>query len=179
MKRFSNRHIFAAAFGLGLVAVLGLAAANYVKPLNPQRLSDALWVTEQITLKQVPVIARSSYATIIDLRPDGEVEGQPSSAAVKEVAEAVGLKFAYIPVPHGDIPNSAVDALNKAIADSPKPILMYCRSGRRAARTWGLVEASRRGGLDAAAILAAVKDSGQAADDLTGAINARIAKRAP
>lgn len=56
---------------------------------------------------------------------------------------------------------------------------MYCRSGSRAARTWSLMEASRPGGRSADDILAAVKRSGQGADDLAGAINARIAKRGP
>jgi len=87
------------------------------------------------------------------------------------------MNFAYVPVPHGDIPAGAVTALARAMAENPKPILLYCRSGRRAARTWSLVEVSRSDGLDAADILAAVKAGGQSAEDLDTAIAARIANR--
>ncbi|MFL6657217.1 MAG: beta-lactamase hydrolase domain-containing protein, partial [Massilia sp.] len=87
------------------------------------------------------------------------------------------LNFVYIPVPHGAIPDSAVTALGKALANSPGPVLLYCRSGRRAARTWSLVEASRTGGLDAAQIIATVKASGQEVDDLKDALEQRIAAR--
>jgi uncharacterized protein (TIGR01244 family) len=134
-------------------------------------------VSEQLQVSQLREVKQRGFATVIDLRPDGEAEGQPTAELVKATADAHKLAFAYVPVPQGDIPDSAVDALNKAIADSPKPVLLYCRSGRRAARTWSLVEASRPGGGSASEIMAAVKASGQSADDLAGAIHARIAKR--
>jgi uncharacterized protein (TIGR01244 family) len=87
------------------------------------------------------------------------------------------LTFAYVPVPHGDIPGQAVDALGQSLASAGKPVLLYCRSGKRAARTWALSEASRADGLDAVAIQAAVRSAGQSADDLAESIAARIAAR--
>jgi protein tyrosine phosphatase (PTP) superfamily phosphohydrolase (DUF442 family) len=57
-------------------------------------------------------------------------------------------------------------------------VLLYCRSGRRAARTWSLVEASRADGMDVAQIIAAVKEGGQEADDLKDALEQRVAARA-
>jgi uncharacterized protein (TIGR01244 family) len=92
-------------------------------------------------------------------------------------ATAEGLDFAYIPVPHGQIPDAAVTALQQQLAKKTGPVLLYCRSGSRAARTWSLVEASRHNGLNAAEILAAVKASQLNADDLEPAIRQRIALR--
>lgn len=188
MKPFRNSWIFVGALVAGLGGVLGMSAyARLTEPppaepktistLGVKRLTDTVSVSEQLQVSQVGEVKLRGFATVIDLRPDGEAEGQPTAELVKATAGAHNLSFAYVPVPQGDIPDSAVDALNKAIADSPKPVLLYCRSGKRAARTWSLVEASRPGGSSASEILAAVKASGQSADDLAGAINARIAKR--
>ncbi|MFX5521947.1 hypothetical protein ABTD78_22020, partial [Acinetobacter baumannii] len=77
----------------------------------------------------------------------------------------------------GDIPDRAVTELGQALADKSGEVLLYCRSGRRAARTWSLLEASRPNGLKTQAILAAVKESGQSADDLESAIEQRIRQR--
>ncbi|KAF0815346.1 Beta-lactamase hydrolase-like protein [Andreprevotia sp. IGB-42] len=180
MKRLSNARLFALSILLGLAAVLALFAYGVLTAppqLNAHLLTADIAVTEQLQLNAVSSVKESGYATIIDLRPDGEAPDQPASADVQTQAHDNQLHFAYVPVPHGDIPAATVDQLATALANSPKPILLYCRSGKRAARTWSLVEASRQGGMDAAAILAAVKASGQSADDLTASIERRIAAR--
>jgi uncharacterized protein (TIGR01244 family) len=187
MERFTNRRVFFGAILIGVLYILGSAAyakRNAAVAAETPRantslktLTDFISVSEQLKLDQITSVREGGYATIIDLRPDGEAEGQPDAASMKAAAMANKLNFIYVPVPHGDIPDSAVEALGKALDDNPGPILLYCRSGRRAARTWSLVEASRYDGMDANAILAAVKASGQSADDLRAAIEARISKR--
>jgi uncharacterized protein (TIGR01244 family) len=189
MERFGNGRVFGAALLVGIIWVVSTTAYSKYstdtasealrKTASMKQLTDGISVSEQIKLGQIKDVRQSGFATIIDLRPDGEAAGQPHAATVQSAASAYKLAFVYVPVPHGDIPDSAVEALAKAIDESPKPILMYCRSGRRAARTWALVEASTRDGMGAPQILAAVKASGQTADDLAGAIDARIAKRNP
>lgn len=189
MARFGNRMIFGGAVLAGLLFVLGTATYSRLAQANAaetkaaaptvKRLTADISVSEQLTPDQVKGASESGFTTIIDLRPDGEVAGQPDAATMAAQARANGMAFVYVPVPHGDIPDSAVDALAKALDEHRGPILMYCRSGKRAARTWSLVEASRRAGMDEQAILASVKASGQSADDLASAIRARIASRAP
>ena len=181
IRRISNKSTFGFSILLGVAFVVGSAGYFHWKQVSPDiktnQLIRNISVTEQIQLDAIPQLKRQGYATIIDLRPDGEAADQPSSGAVDEAARNNGLHFAYVPVSHGEIPDSAVIALDQAIANSPKPILLYCRSGRRAARTWSLVEASRPNGLDEKAILAAVNASGQSAEDLTPVIAQRIANR--
>jgi len=164
----------------GAVAVLGWAAyAHAVRPprLVVRHLSGNVWISEQLTPAQLPLLRHRRFAAVVDLRPDGEVAGQPSSAQMASAAAQAGLAFSYDPVPHGPIPAQAVSALDQALASQSGPVLLYCRSGRRAARTWALVEASRPGGLNALAIKHAVQDAGQSADDLDQDIQARVAAR--
>lgn len=182
MNMSSKRFIFGAA----LLAGIGLALAGPVydrltrlPPAKVKPLNGDIAVSEQLKPQELPELRERGFRTIIDLRPDGEAIGQASSAEMHQAASATGMQFSYVPVPHGQIPDSAVAALDKALANSSGPVLLYCRSGKRAARTWGLVEASRSSGMDGKAILTAIRASGQSADDLSEDIARRIAQRAP
>lgn len=164
----------------GLLLVLAPAAWtrwNRAPALRVAYLTDEIAVTEQLAPDAVESVSREGYRTLIDLRPDHEAAGQPSADQMARAAREQGVRFFYVPVQHGEIPERSVDQLAAALAQAPKPILMYCRSGRRAARTWSLVEASRPQGLDANAIMDAVRAANQSADDLRGAIERRIAQR--
>lgn len=164
---------------------LALAAAGNDRWQREQRalpssihsLHRDIWLSEQLQLDVLPKLKARGVGTIIDLRPDGEAADQPPASAVESAAHAQQIQFAYIPVPHGDIPDSAVSSLTKALASSPRPVLLYCRSGRRATRTWALAEASRPDGLGIEDIRKSVALVGQSVDDLDGAITKRIAQR--
>ena len=88
-----------------------------------------------------------------------------------------GLDFSYIPVPHESIPPATVNELRDVLLSSQKPAVLYCRTGRRAVRTFALFEASRQGGPSADTILAMVKHAGFSAEDLRPEIVSRIAAR--
>jgi uncharacterized protein (TIGR01244 family) len=176
----SMTRAFALAVLAGIVLVVAYAAIRKPSPgiaVNAKFLANGVWVTEQVVPESFADIKARRFESIIDLRPDGEEPGQPSSETIAKLAQASGLAFAFVPVKHGDIPSQSVDALAQSLALVHKPILLYCRSGKRAARTWALAEASRAGGMDAAAIRAAVQSVGQSADDLGESIDARIAAR--
>lgn len=182
MTSMINRRVVGIALLAGTALVL--ATASYYRwqrpvPANISRLTGQVAISAQLKPAQLAGLRARGYATVIDLRPDGEAPGQPSAAQIGAAARDSQMAFAYVPVPQGGIPDSAVAALHKALADNPGPVLLYCRSGKRAARTWGLVEASRSGGSGVEAILAAVKASGQSADDLRAQIAARVAARLP
>lgn len=186
MKLPGNKALFAISLLAGALAIVGMAlysrlntttAAAVALAPTTRHLHGDIRVTEQITPQSIAAFKQQGIQSIIAMRPDGEVAGQPSAAAIEKEAQAAGLKFTYIPIPHGDIPDASVTALQQALAKSQGQILLYCRSGSRAARTWSLVEASRTGGLDAATIMAAVKSAGLKADDLEGLIKKRIATR--
>jgi len=172
------------AFGLAVLAgtsgVVGMAAIDRyrARAVVAHSLTKDIAVTEQLRLDGLGSVQAQGFNTIIDLRPDGEAADQPAADDVRRAASRSGMFFAYVPVPHGDIPAATVDALARALSSTPKPVLLYCRTGRRAARTWALVEAQRPGGMDARAIERAVEGAGQSASDMDEKINAEVATRA-
>ena len=141
-------------------------------------LVSGILVAGQIGTADLTAARERGIRTVVAMRPDGEEAAQPSAAAIGESARSGGLAFAYIPVPQGDMPDSVADDLSAALASAGDgPVLLYCRSGRRAARAWALAEASRTGGLSPREIEAALVGIGQPVDDLAERIRARAAAR--
>lgn len=96
-------------------------------------LTQGIAVTEQVQLHDLEYWRQKGFATVIDLRPDGEAVSQPTSEEMRSAASALSLEFNYVPIPMSGIPADAVTSLHAALANSPRPILLYCRSGSRAA----------------------------------------------
>lgn len=174
MKPSIYRSVVFASVYLALTAAAHAGTAAQAKIAA---LTERFSISGQVSADQLADLKARGYTTIISLRPDGETPDQPSAAQMRDAARSHGMAFAFVPVAPGAIPDSAVAALTEAVAADPGKVLLYCRSGSRAARTWSLVEASRPGGADADVILAAVKASGQSADDLLPAIAERIFAR--
>lgn len=177
----SNKRVFLLSAWFGLIFVLAAAAHDYSPPpprVAAHYLYDNVWVTNQIGPDSIARYKAQGFSTVIDLRPDGEAADQPSSSAMAAAARANGVRFAYVPVPHGAIPEATPKALGQELTDTSTPVLLYCRSGSRAARTWALMEASRPDGANAETILQSVRRVGQSADDLAVELNRRVAMRA-
>jgi uncharacterized protein (TIGR01244 family) len=175
--KISKKLIFIASFLVSASYVLVQAYASRPIESKIQALTKDVFVTEQLNYSNFARLKGDGYATVIDIRPDGEAADQLSSSTAAQAASESHLKFVYIPVPREVIPAESVAALGVAIANSPKPIVLYCRIGRRAVRTFSLVEASRFDGPDASTILSMVQSTGFSADDLTNEINRRISNR--
>ncbi|MGH8854679.1 MAG: TIGR01244 family sulfur transferase [Telluria sp.] len=160
-----------------LASALVLSASALAAAAGPTSIAPGVAVAGQLREADLSGLKAQGYTTIVDQRPDGEAADQPSSALMAAAARAQGLRFSYIPVRPGAIPDTAVEELRAALAANPQGVLIYCRSGSRAARTWGLAEAARPDGPDAATILAAIRAAGQSGDDLAEALAQRIAGR--
>ncbi|UGB37298.1 beta-lactamase hydrolase domain-containing protein [Frateuria soli] len=166
---------------VGMAGVMVAASAAKAPPsadVQAHELPGGVWITGQVKPEQLSGLVDRGFRAVVDLRPDGEAADQPGSSRMSQATAAVGLSFTYIPVRHGTIAADAVDELGQVLTSSDKPVLLYCGSGRRAARTWALAEASRSDGLDEAAILRAVREAGQDASELQSDIARRIALRA-
>lgn len=110
-------------------------------------------VTSQVAPELVPELRDAGIATIICNRPDGEGEDQPAFTAVAAQAARCGMHARYLPVVMGKIGPDDVEAFAALIADVPKPVVAYCRTGLRAETLWqlsaGLRRAEQRDGNDA------------------------------
>ena len=167
-----------------VVVVIGAAAAlsawQLWRPtsLRLKPVAAGVFVSQQLHDKDLLATVRpAGILTIIDFRPDGESNDQLPSDQVEKLAHQNDMAFHYIPVPHGEIPDSAVNSLLKVLETDKKPVLLYCRTGRRAVRTFALAEASQRNGPSADAIAKMVKETGFSADDLKEEIEERIKAR--
>lgn len=95
-------------------------------------------VSPQIDPADVAEIAALGYRSIMCNRPDGEDPGQPTFAAIDAAAQAHGLVTAHAPVVSGSIVPANIDEFRAAMADLPRPVLAYCRSGARCQNLWRL-----------------------------------------
>ena len=101
-------------------------------------LDKALSASPQITPQDLPAIAAQGFRSVISNRPDGEEPGQPTADALRQAAEAAGLAFAHVPVVSGAISDQDVADFREALADLPKPVFGFCRTGTRTTTLWAL-----------------------------------------
>ncbi|HEY0884734.1 MAG TPA: TIGR01244 family sulfur transferase [Ramlibacter sp.] len=101
-------------------------------PVEP--VDEALSITPQLSAEDMRAASAAGFRSIINNRPDFEGgPSQPRSAELEAAARAAGLQYRHLPVP----PSGHSDADARRMADlvegMPKPVLAFCRSGRRSA----------------------------------------------
>ena len=105
-------------------------------------LTPAFAVAPQLTPDDVRAAAARGFTTLVNNRPDAEEPGQPADAAIRAAADAAGMAYLALPIDPTGPTREKVDALAAAIADSPGPVLAFCRSGTRSTYLWALARAS-------------------------------------
>ena len=116
--------------------------------LPTTRLNDDLSVAPQLEPQAMQLAAQAGFKSVINNRPDFEAgPEQPTSAAIEAAARAAGLEYRYLPVsPMVQTPEE-VARFAALLAELPKPILAFCRSGTRCGK---VCQAAARGGGAAA-----------------------------
>ena len=107
-------------------------------------LEDTIAAAPQVSPEDLKAVAEAGYRSVISNRPDGEAPDQPSATEMARAAEAAGMEFRHIPVVPGAIGPDDVAAFKAAVADLPKPVLGFCRTGTRTASLWALANAGDR-----------------------------------
>lgn len=125
-------------------------------------LEDTIAAAPQVSPEELKAVADAGYRSVISNRPDGEAPDQPSAAEMALAAEAAGLEFRHIPVVPGAIGPEDIAAFKAALAELPRPVLGFCRTGTRTTSLWALVNAGDR---SAESILETAKRAGY---DLSG-----------
>lgn len=110
-------------------------------PLRP--IADDVCVAPQLTPEAMAEAARLGFRSVVNNRPDGEGgPGQPRSAEIEAAALAAGLQYRHLPVESGfQTPQQAAE-MAALLAELPRPLLMFCRSGARSARLYALSQGS-------------------------------------
>lgn len=101
--------------------------------LTVSPLAEHYSICAQISLDDIDEIAALGFKTIINYRPDGEGgESQITGAALAEKASALGIAYVHIPVVPGQVTPENIAACEQTLEDTPKPIIGFCRTGKRA-----------------------------------------------
>jgi sulfide:quinone oxidoreductase len=112
--------------------------------MDIKNITDEFSVSAQIAASDMPALAAAGFRSIICNRPDGEAGDQPLFVELSVAAHNAGLQSRMVPVETGKVTDDDARAFAKAMADLPKPILAFCRSGTRSATLWSLAEAGYR-----------------------------------
>jgi sulfide:quinone oxidoreductase len=86
----------------------------------------------------------AGFRAVICNRPDGETSDQPCCEDIEAAVKASGLAWRMQPVRSGGVTQADADAFGALMAELPKPVLAYCRSGTRCATLWCLSQAGKR-----------------------------------
>ena len=106
---------------------------NDLLPLHA--VAPDVCVAPQLIPESMAEAARHGFKSVINNRPDYE-EGpeQPTNASIEAAARAAGLQYAFLPVQGGYQSPEEIAAFAQLLADLPRPILAFCRSGARSSR---------------------------------------------
>jgi len=127
-------------------------------------LEPGVYVTGQIDVADLQEIDRLGIRSILDNRPDEEIDGRNSSDMIAYVAGKHRISFRYQPVWGFDLTSPEhKDVTRQWISEAPGPVLLYCRSGRRSTLLWAQTAVERLG-IDA--VLAAAERAGFNADEI-------------
>jgi uncharacterized protein (TIGR01244 family) len=100
-----------------------------------QQLSADVCVAGQLDTAAMAWAAQAGFKSVINNRPDFEGgPDQPTSASIEAAARAAGLAYAHLPVTPAVQTPEQIAAFAALLAELPKPILAFCRSGARSGK---------------------------------------------
>ncbi len=109
--------------------------------LSTRAIAADVCVAPQLRPESMVEVARAGFRSVVNNRPDFE-EGpqQPTSAQIEAAARAAGLEYRHLPVgPAYQSPEDAA-AMARLLAELPRPLLMFCRSGTRSDKLYRLAQ---------------------------------------
>ncbi|HET9355741.1 MAG TPA: TIGR01244 family sulfur transferase [Sphingomicrobium sp.] len=105
-----------------------------------RQLDEKTLIGGQISAADLEQLKELGVSLVINNRPDGEDEGQPTGAEIEAAAKAAGLDYRHVPIARGMGP-SDVEAMREAIhAAGDGKIFAFCRSGNRSALAWAVAK---------------------------------------
>ncbi|MCE4539898.1 TIGR01244 family phosphatase [Pelomonas sp. P7] len=100
-----------------------------------QALTPDVCVAPQLTPEAMAEAAALGFKSVVNNRPDFEHgPGQPTSAEIEAAARSAGLEYRHLPVAGGYQSPEEIAAFARLLAELPRPLLAFCRSGARSTR---------------------------------------------
>jgi sulfide:quinone oxidoreductase len=146
------------------------------------QLSPALSVSAQILPGQLAALRQAGFLSVICNRPDGEGSDQPLFADIEREAQAQGMQARYLPAEQGKVSDGQGAAFGELLAQLPKPVLAYCRTGMRSTTMWALaqsssqplpqiVAAAKKAGFDMQGVVRRIANQGRTPLDVAEAVH--------
>ena len=128
----SSRLIKAYGSSASIVALLclstSLALAQSTELPNRHDALEGITTAGQPSEGALSAVAAAGYKTVIDLRGPKEDRGLDE----KKTVEGLGMKYVNLPVNGASgVSYENANALDKLLADLPKPVLLHCASSNR------------------------------------------------
>lgn len=101
--------------------------------LDIRSLAADYHVTSQLSVADIKALEQQGYRTIINARPDAETADQPTCAALRCAA---GMTVIHVPVHPSGPTLDDVRAFVDALQGCERPVLGFCRTGKRAELLW-------------------------------------------
>lgn len=100
-----------------------------------QALTPDVCVAPQLSPEAMAEAAALGFKSVVNNRPDFEHgPDQPTSAEIEAAARAAGLEYRHLPVAGGYQSPEEIAAFADLLAELPRPLLAFCRSGARSTR---------------------------------------------
>ena len=100
-----------------------------------RQIAADVFVAPQLDAAAMAEVARLGFKSVVNNRPDFEHgPDQPTSAQIEAAARAAGLEYRHLPVDGGYQSPDEIAAFAKLLAELPRPLLAFCRSGARSTR---------------------------------------------
>jgi uncharacterized protein (TIGR01244 family) len=94
-------------------------------------------VAPQLSPEAMAEAAAAGFRSVVNNRPDFEGgPDQPTSAAIEAAARAAGLEYRHLPVLGNYQSPEEIAAFAALLAELPRPLLAFCRSGARSTRLY-------------------------------------------
>ncbi|AZM94681.1 TIGR01244 family sulfur transferase [Vreelandella venusta] len=104
--------------------------------MQTQSLEKGVAITSQLTVEELEQVKAQGFKTVICNCKPGESAEFSGEDAYRFKAAELGLHWVHIPVTPGEYSHADVAAFAQALQQLPRPILAFCRSGKRATHLW-------------------------------------------
>lgn len=112
--------------------------------MTPIHIDANYYVSPQISVDDVSLLAAAGFEKIICNRPDEEVPQELRAEAIGIAAKAAGLVFDILPLTHQTMHAENINVQFELVADKKGPVLAYCASGTRCTVVWALSQVGKR-----------------------------------
>ena len=136
-------------------------------------IDETITVCGQLSEHDMEAVVARGFTLLINNRPDGEADDQPSSEEVASWAARHGIDYHHLPVTSRQMALHDVAAFGGIYGLAEGPTLAFCRSGMRSAILWAMTMATV-GGLEREEIVSRAQTAGYDITSLHSALDGLI-----